>query len=122
VVFLNRRRYMKKRNILKNSRDFTKIIKSKTPYKSKNYIIYLDRTEEESYHFGISVSKKIGNAVVRNRIKRQIKSILDKKDYKKGFNCIIIVRKSLLNLDFNEMRESLFEQIHKLKIEKERSE
>ncbi len=113
---------MKKRNILKNSRDFTKIIKSKPPYKSKNYIIYLDRTEEESYHFGISVSKKIGNAVVRNRIKRQIKSILDKKDYKKGFNCIIIVRKSLLNLDFNEMRESLFEQIHKLKIEKERSE
>lgn len=113
---------MKKINILKNSRDFTKIIKTKSPYKSKHYIIFLDKTGGDLYHFGISVSKKIGNAVVRNRIKRQIKSILDKKDYKKGFNCIIIVRKSLLDLDFNEMRESLFEQIHKLKIEKEISE
>ncbi len=113
---------MKKINILKNSRDFTKIIKEKKPYKSKYYILYLDRTGEDMYHFGISVSKKIGNAVVRNRIKRQIKSILDKKDYKKGFNCIIIVRKSLLELDFEQMMESLFEQIHRLKIEKEISE
>ncbi len=113
---------MKKINILKNSRDFTKIIKERKPYKSKHYILYLDRTGEDMYHFGISVSKKIGNAVVRNRIKRQIKSILDKKDYKKGFNCIIIVRKSLLELDFEQMMESLFEQIHRLKIEKEISE
>lgn len=113
---------MKKINILKNSRDFTKIIKSNKPYKSEHFIIYIDKTGEELYHFGISVSKKIGNAVVRNRIKRQIKSILDKKDYKKGFNCIIIVRKSLLDLTFNEMAESLFEQIQKLKIEKEKAE
>lgn len=109
---------MKKKNILKNSRDFTKIIKTTSPYKSKNYILYIERTKENSYHFGISVSKKIGNAVVRNRIKRQIKNILDEKHYKNGFNCIIIVRKSLLDLTFNEMRESLFEQIQKLKIEK----
>lgn len=109
---------MKKKNILKNSRDFTKIIKTTSPYKSKNYILYIERTKEDNYHFGISVSKKIGNAVVRNRIKRQIKNILDEKHYKNGFNCIIIVRKSLLDLTFNEMRESLFEQIQKLKIEK----
>lgn len=109
---------MKKKNILKNSRDFTRIIKTNSPYKSKNYIIYIEKNEEECYHFGISVSKKIGNAVVRNRIKRQIKSILDEKHYKNGFNCIIIVRKSLLDFDFNGMRETLFEQIQKLKIEK----
>lgn len=109
---------MKKINILKNSRDFTRIIKTTSPYKSKNYIIYIEKGTEDIYHFGISVSKKIGNAVVRNRTKRQIKSILDEKYYKNGFNCIIIVRKSLLDLDFSSMKESLFEQIQKLKIEK----
>jgi ribonuclease P protein component len=110
---------MKKINILKDSRDFNRIIKNYSPYKSKNYIIYIENTNNDIYHFGISVSKKIGNAVLRNHIKRQIKSIIDEKDYKKGFNCIIIVRKNLLNLKYDEIKESLFEQIQKLKIEKD---
>mgnify|MGYP003289603013 CR=1 FL=1 len=109
---------MKKINIVKNSRDFTRIIKSKVPFKNKYFVIYKESTKEEIYKFGISVSKKIGNAVVRNKLKRQIKSIIDKKDYKKGFNCIIILRKSVLDLTYNELEKNLFEVISKLHLEK----
>lgn len=109
---------MKKINILKNSRDFTKIMKNNRSYKSKYYFIYVEKTEE-LYHFGISVSKKIGNAVTRNRYKRQIRSIIDKKIYKKGFNCIIILRKSALEANYSLLEEDLFNSFKKLNIEGE---
>lgn len=109
---------MKKINILKNSRDFTRIIKNNDPYKNKNFIIYVEKTEDPIYHFGLSVSKKLGNAVVRNYQKRRLKSVLDKKDYKKGFNCIIIVRKNVLGLSYQELEQSLFDIIKKLHLEK----
>lgn len=109
---------MKKINIVKHSRDFTKIIKTIEPYKNRNFIIYVENSNDNIYHFGISVSKKLGNAVTRNKIKRRIKSILDKKDYKKGFNCIIIVRKSVIDLDYESLQKSLFDAIKNLKLEK----
>ena len=74
---------MKKINILKNSRDFDRIISNNKPYKYKDYIIYIERKTTDVYHFGISVGKKIGNAVIRNKIKRQIRSIISKNDYQK---------------------------------------
>lgn len=98
---------MKKINIVKKNDDYNRIIQKFKPYKYKDYVVYLEKTEENTYHFGFSVGKKIGNAVVRNKIKRQIKSILDKIVFQNGFNCIIIVRKSILEKSFNEMQEDL---------------
>ena len=63
---------MKKINILKNSRDFDRIIKNNKPYKFKDYIIYIEKETNDIYHFGLSVGKKIGNAVHRNFIKRRL--------------------------------------------------
>ena len=98
---------MKKINILKNSRDFDRIIKKYKPYKYKDYIIYLERDTNDVYKFGLSVGKKIGNAVNRNKIKRQLKSIIDKKDYQNNFNCIIIVGKGINEKNFIEREKNL---------------
>lgn len=107
---------MKKINTVKKNLDFSRIIKENKPYKTKQYIIYIERTKQDRYHFGISVSKKVGNAVVRNKIKRQIKSIIDKKDYKNDFNCIIIVRKNFLNNSYLENENQLLEVLKKFKL------
>ena len=97
---------MKKINILKESYDFERIIKNNKPIKYKDYIIYIERKNNEIYKFGFSVGKKIGNAVTRNKIKRQLKSIVDKKDYQNNFNCIIIVGKGILDRSFEEMERN----------------
>ncbi len=111
---------MKKMNILKKNTDFTRIINNNKPYKSSNFIIYIEKNTNDVYHFGLSVGKKIGKAVVRNKIKRQIKNIIDQKDYKNNFNCIIIVKRGILNLSFFEMKQELMKQIAKLNIIKEK--
>ena len=90
---------MKKINVLKENRDFKRIINAKKPFKYKSFIVYKEDTNE-IYKFGISVIKKIGNAVLRNKIKRQISEIISKNNYENSFNCIIIVRKSYLENNF----------------------
>lgn len=110
---------MKKINILKNSRDFDRIIKNNKPYKYKDYILFLERETSDVYKFGISVGKKIGNAVRRNKVKRQLKSIIDKKDYQNNFNCIIIVGKGINEKSFKEMEDNLFSILNKLNLIKE---
>ena len=93
---------MKKINILKENRDFSRIISTNKSYKYKDYIIYVEDSDNV-YKFGISVSKKVGNAVTRNKIKRQLKTIIDKYTYQKKFNCIIIVLRSVLTKTYAEM-------------------
>ena len=110
---------MKKINILKESRDFDRIIKTSKPYKYKDYIIYIEKNTNDVYHFGISVGKKIGNAVNRNKVKRQLKSIIDEKDYQNNFNCIIIVGKGINEKNFEERKNNLLFALKNLNIIKE---
>lgn len=102
---------MKKENSLKCSREFTRIIKQNRSKKAKYYYIYIERNKKDSYHFGISVSKKIGNAVTRNKFKRRIRHIISKRDYQNGFDCIIILRKSALDASFSELEEDLLKNL-----------
>ena len=110
---------MKKINILKNNYDFNRIIKEGKSYKYKDYIIYIEKTENNNYKFGISVGKKLGTAVMRNKLKRQIRNIIDKKDYQNNFNCIIILGKGILLRSFKEKEENLLNAFRNLNIYKE---
>lgn len=107
---------MKKINIIRKNFDFSRIIKNNNSFKYKDYIIYKEDNNDNLYRFGISVSKKIGNAVVRNKLKRQIKNIIDAKDYENSFNCIIILRKGILHKNYFQMQKELYEAFKILNI------
>ena len=113
---------MKKINIVKENRDYNRIIKENRPFKYKDYVIYIDKREPSIYRFGFSVGKKVGNAVTRNRVKRQIKAIVSQNDYQNDFDCIIIVGKGILDRSFSEMRDNLNFVLKKLKLVKERKD
>lgn len=107
---------MKKQNIIKKNYDFNRIIKNNKPIIYKYFIIYIKYIDNETYRFGFSISKKIGKAVIRNKIKRQLKNIIDKKNFKNGFDCIIMVRKGILDKTFIEIQKDLHSVFNKLKI------
>ena len=110
---------MKKINIIKENDIYNRMIQTIKPYKYKDYVIYIERNNKNPYQFGFSVGKKIGNAVTRNKIKRQLKSIIDKKVYQNNFYCIIMVRKSILEKKYSEMENDLFSIFSKINILKE---
>ena len=68
---------MKIINRIKASDDFATTIKKGKAQRNQSFVIHY-RTNEFNYvRVGISVSSKLGNAVIRNHIKRQIRSICD---------------------------------------------
>lgn len=111
---------MKKINIIKESRDFEKIIKNNKSFRTKYFYIYKQIHEENIYHFGLSVGKKIGNAVRRNKVKRQIREIISQNDYQKNFDCIIIIKKEINDADFKKIKEDLNFALEKLNMIKEK--
>lgn len=100
---------MKKRYIVTKNQDFSKIIQNRKYMKNNLFAIYYKENNLENVRFGISVSKKIGNAVVRNKIKRQMKNIIDKNKnlFKKEIDYIIIIRRGILDCNFHEIEDSL---------------
>ena len=107
---------MKKKNIVKENKDFSRIINNGKRYWNDVYSIYYDKNNYGDYRIGISVSKKMGNAVVRNKIKRQIRNIADKYKniYQKDKDYIIIVRKNYINLKFSELEMKYLELINRI--------
>ncbi|MGM9849862.1 MAG: ribonuclease P protein component [Bacilli bacterium] len=110
---------MKKINIIKDSKDFEKIIKNNKSFRTKYFYIYKQNHEENIYHFGLSVGKKIGNAVRRNKVKRQLREIISKNHYQNNFDCIIIVRREINDADFQKIQEDLNFALKKLLLIKE---
>ena len=99
---------MKKVNIIKESKDFDYIFKLRKQMSSKYVFLYTGLNNGKFYRFGICVSKKIGNAVVRNKIKRRVKDIIDKSGL--HFSCkdyIIVVKKSAADAQYFDLKEDL---------------
>jgi len=108
---------MKKLNIIKKQDEIDHIIKTGNLYKNKFFFIYnKENNNNKYYRFCICVSKKLGNAVIRNKNKRQIKDIIDKSNlvFKSNMDYVIILRKEISNISFEDKKKYLLEILCKL--------
>ncbi len=98
---------MKKRDIVKSKLLFDDIIHKGNKISNKYYIVYYNNKDEKK--FGLAVGKKIGSAVMRNKIKRQLRNIIDNNYdiFPNNYNYIIIVKKEILNLKYHDMENEL---------------
>lgn len=118
---------MRKLYIVKNSKDFEKIINTGKILKNRSYVIYHLENSLPFNRYGISVGKRIGDAVKRNKYKRRIRTIIDntKKDYINGEDYIIILRGSAKEKNYQELEKdflSLMNNIGKEKIHESKRE
>ncbi len=108
---------MKKRYRIKKEKDFKLIFKRGKSYANRQFVVYLkDNDEIPHLRLGISVSKKLGNAVKRNQIKRRIRVFYQHhKTELKPREYVVIARNPVKDMDYHEMEKSL---LHVLKIAK----
>lgn len=85
---------MKKCERVKSKELFNFIINHGKKYSSKTYTVFFIESNNDEPLFGISAPKKLGNAVVRNRVKRQTRELVHdtKILFKNKRNYIIIVK------------------------------
>lgn len=100
---------MKKKDIIKSQKEFNLLIKTGKFIKNDDYVIYYKENELSKIRFGIAISTKLGNAVTRNKLKRQTREIVDKLNYlfKNNKDYIIMIRKGCLDHSFNERIKQL---------------
>ena len=98
---------MKKEYRLKKNEDFQKVIKQKKSFANKVFVIYY-KVNDDHLRAGLSVSHKLGKAVVRNRIKRQVRAMVqDIFDKQLNLDVIIIVRYHFLEHTYQENLQQL---------------
>ena len=66
---------MKKSYRIRKNEEFTRIIGEKHSMASANFVLYTSSRKENNCRVGLSVSKKMGDAVDRNKIKRQVREM-----------------------------------------------
>ena len=98
---------MKKEYRVKKSQDFDNIIRKKQSFANRQFVIYYQENKLDHMRLGISVSKKLGKAHERNRLKRYVReSFKTRKDFLKNYDIIIIVRPAAKGLSFLEFGSS----------------
>lgn len=95
---------------LKKNDDFGRVYRQGKSYGNKLLVMYvLERGQDQENRIGISVSKKVGNSVVRHRIKRLIKESFRTRssEWKTGYDIVVIARKDAKDKDYKKMESAL---------------
>ena len=106
---------MKFSESLKSNNDFQYVYKNGKSYANRYLIMYVLENNEDINRIGISVSKKVGNSVIRHRVKRLIRESyrLHEKMFNSGLNIIVIARTTAKGKNFAEI-ESAFMHLCKM--------
>lgn len=103
---------------LHNSIHFSNVYKNGESKANKYLIIYILENNTSYNRLGISVSKKVGNSVIRHRVKRLIKESyrLQEKMFNSGLDIVVVARGSSSSISFKEMDSALLHlmRLHKV--------
>lgn len=105
---------MKKYRIRKNS-EFRVVYKKGKSFANKLLVLYIFRNVKKLNRTGVSVSKKVGKSVIRNRVRRLIKESyrLNNTNLKQGYDLVFIARNSAKNRSFIEIEKAMLELFKK---------
>ena len=101
---------MQKQHRLRKSKDFAAVRREGKSWADRRLVLVARRTGGEYCRFGFSVSKRVGNAVVRNRVKRRLKEaarveLLPR--IEPGWDFVVIARKDAAGADYQRLNHSL---------------
>ena len=91
------------------NKDFQIVYKNGKSYANKYLVMYVLENHREENRLGISVSKKVGNSVIRHRITRLIRESyrLHKDEFKNGYDIVVIARSSANDKTYKEIESAL---------------
>ncbi len=108
---------MKKKYRIKDSSRIQSVLNARRKKADAFFSVYVSENTNGHFRYALSVGKKFGNAVKRNRIKRQIRMVLnDRVDHDASKDVFVIIRPAASKLTFADIDNKLMKLLkaHKL--------
>lgn len=104
---------------LKKNRDFQLVYKQGTSIANRYLVMYVKKNQLNCNRIGISVSKKVGNSVVRHHLTRLVRESyrLHEQEFERGLDVVIVLRVRAKEIDYHETERSLLHlaKLHKIR-------
>lgn len=99
---------MKRFPSIKKNREFQHVYKNGTSFANRLLVMYVTGNGGDGNHIGISVSKKVGNSVVRHHITRLLREIfrLNNDKLETGLNIIVVARGATKKTDYRHLESA----------------
>ena len=109
---------MKYSESLKKNSDFQQVYRHGTSYANRYLVMYVLENQYMKNRLGISVSKKVGNSVVRHRVTRLIRESyrLNELLFKNSLDIVVIARPSAKEKSYQEIESALLHLARKHQI------
>ncbi len=100
---------------LKRNKNFRRVYRKGKSVSGTLLVLVYARAREKKLHVGLSVSKRIGNSVVRNRVKRRLRESFTPMIpcVKSGYDLIFIAREPVVQAKFTEIEKAMRKLLRK---------
>ena len=100
---------MKFSESLKKNRDFKQVYNQGKSYANRYLVMYVLENHTDRNRIGISVSKKVGNSVIRHHLTRLIRESyrLHEDMFNSGLDIVVIARSTARNITYHEVESAL---------------
>ena len=109
---------MKFSESLKSNRDFKNVYSKGKSYANKYLVMYVLENGTDRNRLGISVSKKVGNSVVRHRLTRLVRESyrLHEDIFNSGLDIVVVARVNAKEIGYKEVESALLHvsRLHKI--------
>lgn len=103
---------------LKSNRDFKNVYSKGKSYANRYIVMYVLENGTDRNRLGISVSKKVGNSVVRHRVTRLVRESyrLHENIFNSGLDIVVVARVSAKDISYDKMESALLHasKLHKI--------
>jgi ribonuclease P protein component len=99
---------MKFSDSLKKNKDFDAVYKAGNSKANRDFVMYIKNNDKETNRLGISVSKKVGNSVVRHHLARLIREAyrLHEEMFNSGLDIVVVVRPAAKEISYDQTVKS----------------
>lgn len=103
---------------LKKNPDFYNVYRKGTSHADRLLVLYVFFNGGSRNRLGISVSKRVGNSIVRHRLARLIRESyrLNEKKFKCGYDMVAVARVNAKGASYHEVERTLLKLAHSLSI------